>query len=162
VVAVAVVALAACDAADRPEGTVERWLVSLNQGAAGRPDRFAAEALSDELLPGWDEREPGDLDLIEVGRAVPTQDGHRVPFRIVTAEGGVIRGWATTQDGTVVAVERPEDPSEIRVPSDGGARPPGAGGGAWLLAIALGVVVAALAFAVVGVIDRRATRRSPA
>jgi hypothetical protein len=33
-----VLVLPACASTERPEGLVERWLVSLNQGAAGRPE----------------------------------------------------------------------------------------------------------------------------
>jgi hypothetical protein len=38
--------------AQRPEGIVERWLVSLNQGAAGRPDLYAPDEVSELVLPG--------------------------------------------------------------------------------------------------------------
>jgi len=66
--AVACALLPACASTDRPEGVVERWLISLNQGSAGRPDRYADPDVSERILPGWDACEPGALDTIRVGR----------------------------------------------------------------------------------------------
>jgi hypothetical protein len=68
--ALALALLPACSSGtDRPEGVVERWLISLNQGTAGEPQRFAPDRLSQGLLPGWQDCDPGALDVIEVGRA---------------------------------------------------------------------------------------------
>ncbi len=66
---IAALLLAGCGHTDRPEGAVERWLTSLNQGAAGRPGRYANPAESNAVLPGWRACDPGALDTIEVGRA---------------------------------------------------------------------------------------------
>jgi hypothetical protein len=61
--------LAGCAHTDRPEGVVERWLTSLNQGGAGRPDRFTLiPGIEDPILPDWEHCDPGALDVIEVGR----------------------------------------------------------------------------------------------
>ena len=45
-------AFTACTQAARPEGVVENWLRSLNQGAAGRPDRYAPDEVSQRVVPG--------------------------------------------------------------------------------------------------------------
>jgi hypothetical protein len=81
--------LAGCGHTDRPEGVVERWLIALNQGSAGRPGVYAPELLSQGVLPNWDECEPGAIDVIEVGRglratALPKVEGlqYLVPYRI--------------------------------------------------------------------------------
>src|SRR5262249_27174868 len=58
--------LAGCANTDRLEGRVERWFSSLNQGAAGQPDRFAPRTESDAVLPGWEHCDPGGFDVIEV------------------------------------------------------------------------------------------------
>jgi hypothetical protein len=67
--ALATLALSACAGQERPEGIVERWLLALNQGAAGEPDRYAPNAASEEILPGWEHLDPGELDVVEVARA---------------------------------------------------------------------------------------------
>ena len=67
--------LAGCGHTDRPEGIVERWFTSLNQGSAGRPGQYAPELLSQGVLPNWRQCEPGVIDLIEVGRG--GEDGLR-------------------------------------------------------------------------------------
>ena len=51
--------LSGCAGTDRPEGVVERWLIALNVGAAGRPAVYAAEALSRRILPGFYEAKAG-------------------------------------------------------------------------------------------------------
>ena len=68
----AAVLLSGCAHTDRPEGVVERWLISLNQGGAGRPDRFTlVRGIEDPILPDWEHCDPGALDVIEVGRGRP-------------------------------------------------------------------------------------------
>jgi hypothetical protein len=62
--------LAGCGHTDRPEGVVERWLIALNQGSAGRPGIYAPELLSQGVLPNWGECEPGAIEVIEVGRGI--------------------------------------------------------------------------------------------
>jgi len=54
-----VLVLPACASTERPEGLVERWLVSLNQGAAGRPEEYAADDLSEQILPSFRTADPG-------------------------------------------------------------------------------------------------------
>jgi hypothetical protein len=78
--------LAGCGHTDRPEGVVERWLVSLNQGSAGRPDQYAARRVSERILPGWEECDPGALDVIEVGT------GSTIPTSIDVGIAHVIPG----------------------------------------------------------------------
>ena len=98
----AVALLAACGGTNRPEGIVERWLISLNQGKAGRPGLYAPERLSQRILPHWASRDPGDLDVIEVGRGdivfqgTPVLEGRvwRVPFRIERTSGVKLEGLA--------------------------------------------------------------------
>jgi hypothetical protein len=78
--------LAACGRTDRPEGVVERWLVSLNQGSAGRPDHFAESGVSEQILPGWQGCDPGAFDVIEVGIGgmFPVREGQLAvaPYRV--------------------------------------------------------------------------------
>lgn len=105
----------ACAGAERPEGVVERWLVSLNQGEAGAPERYVIEGtdariLGDRVVEGWREAEPGELDRIEVGLAGPVvaavpgetdtlnacAEGGCTPvrFRVVDLDGRETRGIA--------------------------------------------------------------------
>lgn len=87
----ALVALSACATSERPEGIVERWLISLNQGTAGDPGAYAADELSQTVLPDWDALEPGQLDVIEVGRARKLPDGTvLVPFQVHSLDDGVV------------------------------------------------------------------------
>jgi hypothetical protein len=105
---VPVLILSACATPERPEGIVERWLLALNQGAAGEPGRYADGSTSDEVLPDWEELEPGQLDLIEVGAAIPVEDapprGHigevHVPFRVVMVDGSETRARAVMARGS--------------------------------------------------------------
>jgi hypothetical protein len=85
--AAAVVARAACTQEARPDGVVENWLRSLNQGAAGRPDRYAPDVVSQQVVPGWHDLDPGQLDVIEVGAPTTTATGQDVPFRLVDVDG---------------------------------------------------------------------------
>ncbi|MGH2556909.1 MAG: hypothetical protein ACRDHO_14500, partial [Actinomycetota bacterium] len=73
---VAALFLSACGGTDRPEGVVERWLISLNQGRAGEPDKYAPNELSQRILSNWQERDPGDLQVIEVGKGMPSDVEH--------------------------------------------------------------------------------------
>ncbi len=104
-----------CGVTDRPEGVVERWLVSLNQGAAGRPDRYAPEALSDSVLPGWRDLDPGELDVIEVGDARSRPDGTlpRARSRSSTADDTVARAYAVVERrGGSLRIVRLEPPAD--------------------------------------------------
>jgi hypothetical protein len=96
--AFAIVALALCAACtsstQRPEGVVEEWLLSLNQGAAGDPGRYGGEAAEEAaaaVLPDWQTMDPGSLDRIEVGMG---GELGQVPFRIETTDGDAITGAA--------------------------------------------------------------------
>jgi hypothetical protein len=84
------VALVACDQAPRPEGVVQRWLVSLNQGSAGRPERWADGGVTAAVAPWWP-AEPDHIDAMDVGAA----SGADVPFRIETTDGVITTGVAT-------------------------------------------------------------------
>ncbi|HZD18444.1 MAG TPA: hypothetical protein VE669_09915 [Actinomycetota bacterium] len=115
-----VLAVPTCVRAERPEGIVERWLISLNQGAAGDPGRYADDELSETVLPGWAEREPGAFDVIEVGDAAERPAGRSlVPFQLRYADGdtvAVARAFAV--------VERRNGPLRIvgfRAPPDTGS-----------------------------------------
>ena len=89
--------LPGCSSQERPEGIVERWLLALNQGAAGEPERYTSDLYSERVLPDWSSKEPGQLDVIEVGPATRTGCSRVVPFRVVRLDGDEIRGFATFQ-----------------------------------------------------------------
>jgi len=86
----ACLALTGCSQQPRPEGVVQRWLVSLNQGAAGQPDRWADAGATATIAPWWP-AEPDHIDAMDVG----TANGQTVPFRIETTDGSVTTGIAT-------------------------------------------------------------------
>ena len=105
--------LPACANTERPEGIVERWLLSLNQGAAGRPERYAPDELSDAVLHDWAGQEPGQLDEIEVGDADGLGDGtFSVPFRVVNIDGAVATAFAilepTAEGLRIVRAQSPD------------------------------------------------------
>jgi hypothetical protein len=154
VAAVAVVLLASCGGTDRPEGVVERWLVSLNQGKAGEPDTYAPEHLSQRILPHWETRDPGDLDTIEVGKgraaqglappgvAAPTFI--EVPLRVERTTGVKIDGLAVVHrnaDGDWRVQSLTLGRSGLRVPSEGGAAIGGASAVAWLAALGISALL---------------------
>lgn len=159
---VLLVSLGACASADRPEGTVERWLTSLNQGEAGRPDRYADDAVTAQVAPSWEAEEPGWIDTISVGAATEGDTGDRsVTFRIVPLEGNPVSGTATVEtrtieDGTSEPVVTAVTVGAVSVPA--GAWHDDAGGSAWLIAAGIGVVIALAATALVGRVDRTARR----
>ena len=107
--------LAACATAQRPAGIVERWLLSLNQGSAGRPGVYAPTEVSDQVLPGWRRLDPGQLDEIEVGKSVPVQDGSIGPFRIITIDGDEDRNISIVWDGRITGLTT-SDVIAIRLP----------------------------------------------
>jgi hypothetical protein len=114
--ALIIVALLApsCAGTERPEGVVERWLVSLNQGAAGRPGRYAPESVSASVVPGWHELDPGELDVIAVGDARPGPGGTSlVPIQVEHVDGTVARTFAVVdrRQGSlrIVRLEPPPD-----------------------------------------------------
>ena len=142
VTCVAIVALVACAQAPRPEGVVQRWLVSLNQGSAGRPERWADSGATATAAPWWP-AEPDHIDAMDVGAAT----GGDVPFRIETTDGVVTTGVATVgsrESGNgpepyVAAVRLGEVPV---VPHDpGGLSAPEVG---LAIVVAIGLTLAAL------------------
>jgi hypothetical protein len=136
VVLAAAIALAACATAERPEGIVERWLLSLNQGAAGDPDVYAPRAVSDRVVPGWDELDPGVLDEIEVGRAAPGGGGRTiVPFRIVHVGGTGLVSVAVVEGARVITADRIAGAPPL--PSRGGPGLARGAGVGWLAAVAV-------------------------
>jgi hypothetical protein len=139
-----VLSLASCSGRERPEGTVERWLVSLNQGPAGEPGRYASRQLSDRVLPNWETGDPGRMDVIEVGRATPTcgVSGWFVPFRVVRQDGSTFRALACTDRGSIVELFGAGQAKAIEaLPSEGGPPIGSVGPTAWILAAAVGVVL---------------------
>jgi hypothetical protein len=137
---IAVVLLAACGGNDRPEGMVERWLVSLNQGKAGRPDTYAPAALNRRILPHWRARDPGALDVIEVGKGRSARDHGVVPFRIERTSGvkmeGVVQVFKPRGgDWRVRSISRRSE--GLRVPSEGGPRIGNASAATWGAAIGI-------------------------
>jgi hypothetical protein len=166
VIVVAIVLMAtlpACERTERPEGVVERWLVSLNQGAAGRPDRYAPDDVSEQVVPGWRELNPGQLDRIEVGAHTLDPPSHlpAVPFRVVTVDGVQTVGTAHLEEGPsgwqIVSAD-----AETYLPSyappfsaDAGS-PFGEGLPGWPIALAVGAALALGAVALVTIVQRRA------
>jgi len=160
ILALAAALLPACAQGERPEGIVERWLVALNQGSAGRPERYASDELSEGVLPGWDELEPGQLDVIEVGSAArDTNDlGATVGFRVERLDGTVVERTARVErlDGSPRwRIEGLEPPGAAPpLPSRGGPAIGAAGLAWWLGAIGLALGLVLAAFATMGLARR--------
>ena len=141
----AMLLLSACGGTDRPEGAVERWLISLNQGKAGEPEKYAPDALSQEILPHWESRDPGDLDVIEVGKGRPTDKtgifvgDYEVPFRVERTSGvkiaGVVELLHRKGVWRVALIDR--NPTSLKVPSQGGEPIESASAAAWLAALGI-------------------------
>ena len=160
--AVLLVLVPACAARERPEGIVERWLLSLNQGAAGRPDRYAPAGLSQQLVPGWDRLDPGRLDTIEVGAATPapgTSGASLVPFRIVDVDGGQVAGVATVGAAAprrVTALQINPAPPGPEGASEGGSSVERISARGWLAALGVAAILSSLAVGVVVLVRRTA------
>jgi hypothetical protein len=162
VAVVAVVALgaltSACSSEQRPEGITERWLLSLNQGAAGRPDRYAPDEVSQQVVPGWHDLDPGFLDVITVEPALFIRGaipGTLVPFHLVTKDGDEIDGTARLlQSGDSWRI------SDVGggTPSTEGGTPFGAGLPGWPIALAVGALLALAALGLLTIVQRRATK----
>jgi hypothetical protein len=151
VAGLALVLLAACGGTDRPEGVVERWLVSVNQGKAGEPEKYAVPAVTDTVLPNWHTCDPGSLDVIEVGQHAAGQSGSvLVPYRIEYASDlsscdtdlkptAPLDGAAVVrpEGGTwrVTALDTRTASSPLKVPSEGGEPIGNAPSTTWLLTI---------------------------
>jgi len=166
--------LAGCAHTDRPEAVVERWLNSLNQGAAGRPDSFAKPAISNSVLQDWQRCDPGAIDVVEVGRAVrlpATATGFRhdsaiVPYRLEFASNleslcgramhstAPTHGWAVARalptGWIIVALDSAREihllggPRVPPVPSEGGRPIVSPSAVIWLIGLLVGLVLCAL------------------
>lgn len=141
--------MAGCAAQERPEGVVERWLLALNQGSAGEPERFADSAVSEEVLPRWAEREPGAFDVIEVASAEGTVDACDegqllVPFRVVLVDGEEEVAGACVSSSRVIRVTGWTEATESVFPSEGGTAVEATTGSAWWAAVGVGVGLALL------------------
>ncbi len=151
--------LSACSSEERPEGITERWLLSLNQGAAGRPDRYAPDEVSEQVVPGWHDLDPGFLDVITVEPEPFTRragfPGAFVPFHLVTKDGDEIDGTAhLLQDGDSWRIT---DVGGGTAPGEGGT-PFGAGLPGWPIALAVGVLLALAALGLLTIVRRGATK----
>jgi hypothetical protein len=155
------VALGACGQPERPEGIVERWLLSLNQGAAGRPDAYAPGDVSQQVLPRWQGLDPGELDVIEVGRGGPGEgEIDQVPFRVVTVEGDELRGLANVEGDRVTAILTTAQTPVGPLPSEGGRSshdPVHAAG--WLAALAVAGTLIASTWGLMALVRRSAPTR---
>jgi hypothetical protein len=132
--------------------TLGAIFVSLNQGSAGSPERWADAGATAAVAPWWP-AEPDDIDAMDVGAAT----GGDVPFRIETTDGVVTTGVATvgrrdTGSGSepyVAAVRLGEVPV---VPHD----PGGLSARAIGLAIAVAVALALAALGLLALVRRSA------
>ena len=146
----ATLAFSACASQARPEGIVERWLLALNQGAAGEPDRYAPNAASEEVLPGWDHLDPGELDVVEVARAgAPREDacdGERwfVPFRVVRLDGSQFRSLACVSGTRVTQLTDQVGVTAPTFPSEGGQPIRDQRASVWAFALGVGVALVIL------------------
>lgn len=163
-----VLLLPSCGGTDRPEGVVERWLVSLNQGKAGQPEKYAPDELSQQILPNWQERDPGALDVIEVGtggRVVPeggvppAEKRYLVPYRVTRLNGRELRGTAElfSVRGGPWRVDHllGRDPA-LRVPSEGGKRIGHASMGVWLAGAGIAALLILVSIALMSTVGRKA------
>jgi hypothetical protein len=160
--------LPACGDTDRPEGVVERWLISLNQGKAGEPGKYAPDELSQRILPNWQRRDPGDLDVIEVGRGdtasspehrLPPGRRYLVPYRVTRLDGqemkGVVELVSPHAEPWLVEELLPADP-RLRVPSQGGRRIGGASIAVWLAGLGIAGLLILAAAALMSTVGRQA------
>ncbi|MBI4260823.1 MAG: hypothetical protein HY658_09695 [Actinobacteria bacterium] len=170
--ALGVALLSSCHTADRPEGVVDRWLTSLNQGSAGEPDLYADEEVTVWILGPWRECDPGALDVIEVGGGTESAASARVPFRVGLARtveslcgpsgllpGAEIEGVAILErrDGEWRIVDLgPPDPA-LRVPSEGGERIGKASAAAWAGGVGVAVALSLLTVALMRLFGRHPT-----
>jgi hypothetical protein len=157
----AVLLLPACGNTDRPEGVVERWLISLNQGKAGEPEKYAPDALSQRILPNWQKRDPGDLEVIEVGKGGASRTGptYLVPFRIQRLDGNELDAIAEVvsplHGPPPWHIERLLAPDvALRVPSQGGTPVGSSTPTIWLAAIGVAVSFVLISIALMSTVGR--------
>lgn len=157
---VAALLLPACGTTDRPEGVVERWLISLNQGKAGQPEKYAPNELSQTVLPHWQNRDPGDLDVIEVGKGrIYTDDRYLVPFRVKRLDGVQLSRVAIASPISTgrwrIEGLLPPDPS-IPVPSAGGERVGRAPWSVWLAGVGIAILLTLLSIVLMSTVGKGA------
>lgn len=161
-VALVVLLLPACAGAERPEGIVERWLTSLNQGKAGEPGRYAPDDISEQVLANWETLEPGQLDLIEVGRGEQHDSTLfdtpvvLVPFRVVDVDDVTFAGTALVGPGGRIAGLDASDP-KIPLPSGGGPRIESATAALWLVVIGMAAILILVSAGLMTLVQRRST-----
>jgi hypothetical protein len=163
---------ASCGHTDRPEGVVERWLISLNQGKAGQPEKYASDDLSERIVPGWRTKDPGQLDVIEVGKAgilaiecrpppggtCPALELPEVPFRIVRTDGSHLAATAVLLGPAGRwRISRIEAGTSLRLPSQGGPPVASAGAGVWLGALGAAFLLVLLSAGLMATVGRRQT-----
>lgn len=148
------VTLVACAQQARPQGIVENWLRSLNQGAAGRPDRYAPQDASQQVVPGWHDLDPGHLDTIEVSdysSAATTE----VLFRVVDVNGQVTAGTAhLAADGDswrITSVDLASSDLSVEAARDRGGLPLG-----WPIAVGIAVALTLLSVGALTLVRRSA------
>lgn len=155
---VAAVLLVGCGSTNRPEGVVERWLTTLNQGKAGEPQKYARPGVTNKVLPGWASCDTGSLDVIEVGAHATGTEGYPatvlVPYRIkyvtdlsscatdatpsAPLEGAAVVG-KVNGDWRVLGVQSRAGIGYLRVPSEGGKSIGNAPLATWLITLAASV-----------------------
>jgi hypothetical protein len=161
--------LPSCAGTDRPEGVVERWLIALNQGSAGRPSQYAPEALSQQILPHWASRDPGDIDTIEVGKAVSVQMSyidHRlplntraaeVPYRVVLKKGGIkmegVAEMVSVKSNWQIVGILPPAPL-LKLPSEGGPRIGSASLALWLGSLGVALILTLITIGLMATVGR--------
>ncbi len=159
------VMLPACANTERPEGVVERWLTSLNQGKAGEPGRYAPDDISEQVLPNWRTLDPGQLDLIEVGRGEQHDSTLfdtpivLVPFRVVDVDDVTVVGTALVSPGGRIADLDESDP-QLPLPSTGGPRIESATATLWLVAIGVAGLLILVSAGLMALVQRRSVSTS--
>ena len=162
IAALMVLALAGCASSpQRPEGVVERWLLALNQGSAGRAGRYADASTSRQILPNYSRADPGELDVIEVGTARHVECSIEVPFRVVTVAGDERSGYAVIQACpttpiTPIAGVRLESVAQEMFPSEGVHAFGSSGTVAWAMAAGIGFVILLVGEGAMRLVRRRA------
>lgn len=156
------VLLVGCASIDRPEGVVERWLRSINQGKIGEPHKYADDDVSDKILR--DRSEPDGLDVIEVGKGRVTAGSALVPYRVHLTKGGKLLGVAELErsSGTWRILRlQPADP-KLKVPTQGGERIGKAALTHWGTTIVLAFALIFLTLAIMELVKRSTRGGAPA
>jgi hypothetical protein len=155
----------------RPEGAAEHWLSAISDsGRSGvrtdaleRASDIGPPALARGLVQGVDTGgKHGLFSDLEVGRADGNDTEVRVPFRLhqyrAQGKNTVVTGAVVlrrTGDTWHVTGLSPRTAGEA-VPSEGGPPPSSASWGVWLIALAIGCVLALLTSVLVRWADRSA------